>query len=75
MREKYLSLNGDEQDTFLFSDMQLIKDPTTGTHVEYFFDLSLKCCQAAFKIAIALGTCGSKDSRMYSKGIMDTFQY
>ena len=55
MREKYLSLDGDEQDTFLISHMQLVRDQATGVHVEYFVDLSLKCRRAAFKIAHSIG--------------------
>ena len=58
MREKYLSLNGDDQYTFLISHMQIIRDQgtrATSTHVEYFLDLSIKCCRVAFKIAHSIG--------------------
>ena len=58
MREKYLSLNGEEQDTFLISHMQLVRDHTPGassTHVEYFLGIGTKCCRAAFKIAHSIG--------------------
>ena len=58
MWKKNLSLNGDEKDTFLNSHMQLVRDQGTGatlTHVEYFLDLSIKCCRAAFKIAHSIG--------------------
>ena len=58
MREKYLSLNGDDQYTFLISHMQIIRDQgtrATSTHVEYFLHLSIKCCITAFKIAHNIG--------------------
>ena len=58
MREKYLSLNGEEQDTFLISHMQLVRDHATGassTHVEYYLALRTKCCRVAFKIAHSIG--------------------
>ena len=54
MQEKYLSLNGEEQDTFLILHMRFVKDHNTGlnlTHVEYFLGLSTKYCQTALKIA------------------------
>ena len=47
LQQKYLSLNGDEQDTFLISHMQLVKDHTTissSLHVEYYLSLSMKSC-------------------------------
>ena len=55
MWEKYLSLNGDEQDTFLISPMQFVRDQGVGTHVEYFLDLRIKCCGATLKIAHNIG--------------------
>ena len=60
MRENYLSLNGDEQDTFLISHMQLLKEELQhvgigSIHVEYFLGMSNKCCRVAFKIAHSIG--------------------
>ena len=43
----YLSLNGEEQDRFLLSRMQLRMDHNTGpnfTQVDYFLGLNTKCC-------------------------------
>ena len=57
-RQKYLSLNGEEQDTFLLSHMQLKLDHKAGpnsTQVEYFLGLNTKCCRAAFKITHSIG--------------------
>ena len=57
-RQKYLSLNGEEQDTFLILHMRFVKDHNTGlnlTHVEYFLGLSTHCCRAVFKIAHSIG--------------------
>ena len=39
MREKYQSFNGEEQDTFLISHMQLVRDHVVGAssmHIEYY---------------------------------------
>ena len=58
LQQKYLSLNGDEQDTFLISHRQLVLDDTGGAismHVEYYLALCTKCCQVAFKIAYSIG--------------------
>ena len=57
-RKKYLSINGEEHDTFLLSRMQLRMDHNTGpnfTQVDYFLGLNTKCCRVAFKIAHSIG--------------------
>ena len=57
LREKYLSLNGEEQDTFLISHIQLFLDHTlagNSTQVEYYLTLCTKCCRVSFKIAYKL---------------------
>ena len=58
MRHKYLSVNGNEQDTFMISHMQLVQDHTIGPssmHVEYYLAPSMKSCWVAFKIAYNFG--------------------
>ena len=59
LQQKYLSLNGDEQDTFMISYMQLVQNRTTGPssmHVEYYLALSTKSClRVAFKLAYCIG--------------------
>ena len=60
LRQKYLSLNGEEQDTFLISHMQLLKEELQhvgigSIHVEYFLGMSNKCCRISFKIAHSIG--------------------
>ena len=47
LRQKYLSLNGDEQDTFLIANMQLVKDHlavSCSQQVEYYLSLTMKSC-------------------------------
>ena len=58
LQEKYSSLNGDEQDTFLVSHMQLVKEyleVSCAQQVEYYLTLTMKCCRVAFKIAYSIG--------------------
>ena len=58
LRQKYLSLNGDEQDTFMISHMQLVQDHTArprSMQVEYYRTLSMKSCRVSFKIAYNIG--------------------
>ena len=58
LRHKYLSLNGDEQDTFMISHMQLVQDHTTrpsSMQFEYYLALSMKNFLVAFKIAYSIG--------------------
>ena len=58
LRQKYLSLNGEEQDTCMLSHMQLVQDHTarsSSMQVEYYLTLSMKSCRVAFKIAYSVG--------------------
>ena len=58
LQEKYLSLNGEEQDTFFISHMQQYLDhivTKNSTHVEYYLTLFTKYCRNAFKIAYSIG--------------------
>ena len=54
----YLSLNGDKQDTFIISHIQLIQDHTarpSSTQVKYYLVLSMNSCRVAFKISYNIG--------------------
>ena len=55
---QYLSLNGEEQDSFLISHMKLVVDHevrASSTHVEYYLGPSIKCCRVALKNAHNIG--------------------
>ena len=54
LRHKYSSLNGDDQDTFFISLMQLVKDhmvESSSQHVEYYLSFRMRSCWVAFKIS------------------------
>ena len=58
LQQNNLSLNGDEQDTFMILHMQLVQDHTaraSSMQVEYYLTLSMKSCRVAFKIAYSIG--------------------
>ena len=58
LRQKYLSLNGDEQDTYMISHIQLVQDHAaraSSMQVEYYLTLSMKSGRVAFKIAYSIG--------------------
>ena len=57
IRHWYLSLNGEEQDTFLADRLQLVQDSSLGSKVsfEYYINISDRCCRKAFKIAFGIG--------------------
>ena len=57
LRHKYLSLNDNEQDTFLIANMQLVKDHlavSCSQQVEYYLSLTTESCRVAFKISYSI---------------------
>ena len=59
LRQKYLSLNGEEQDTFMISHMQLDQDHiarASSMQVEYYLALSMQNAELLLRFLIALVT-------------------
>ena len=56
LRHYYFSLNGDEQDTYLSSHMQMVKDTSSSLSIsfEYYNFLREQCCRSAFKIVFCV---------------------
>ena len=52
----YFSLNGDEQDTYLSTHMQMVKDTSSSLSIsfKYYNFLREQCCRAAFKIVFCV---------------------
>ena len=56
LRRYYFSLNGDEQDTYLMTHLQIVSDKATDISMsfEYYLFTARQCCRVAFKIALCV---------------------
>ena len=56
LRRYYFSLTGDEQDTYLMTHMQMLKDILSDIKIsfEYYHFYGLQCCRVAFKISLCV---------------------
>ena len=56
IRRYYFSLTGNEQDTYLTTKMQMVKDICSNIRIsfEYYLFTGRQCCRVAFKIALCV---------------------
>ena len=56
IRRYYFSLTGNEQDTYLTTKMQMVKDICSNIRIsfEYYLFTGCQCCRVAFKIALCV---------------------
>ena len=56
LRRYFFSLTSNEQDTYLTTKMQMVKDIWSGIKIsfEYYLFTSQQCCRVAFKIALCV---------------------